>query len=772
MVLASLEPNDPQLRRDDPRFGGDYKEFRKADKAWSKRESKRRKVLEERTLPAETTLVTSAEAGEVTAATGTAAAPLEGLRAWHPKPRGQAPLSGGVMCTWDYARGTWLNASGEMHVARSSAARAADAREKQAAELEMTAQERRAICADIDAEARRDVLAAGGMLVDVAFNDWVRGGRQGWFEGEVWQLDVAGPKLPYHFRPDVRGASALGYSRGKAQRPPAYFASVAELLAERGEVMSLDAFKSYLRDVAPAILAPLFQSCEQAGKLWERAMKAKPPYRCDPKLDGRARVVYCSGFINNGGLCCGQCQYCTQPESHPSQWCHRCAHAIEQDVWEQLFQVRQRNDRILLCSGCRDGTTDLAARYAALRAELDAAAAAKAAAAELEAERKRLAAAEWQRGEAERQRQREEQQRQQQAFRAMQAERDAVHSERVTALAHNLSAGSTAVAACIRVRFVFGDSRDINPEWSHCSHCLSQRDSDIRVPFYQPLVSLTLQTVTSGGVSDEDEMWRCPGRCGFERHMTAAESEARRAACLLEVWQDRRAEACVELRRSGSASSVQCLPWDASDDSRSEWIGGGDASSSSGSDGSSSGSDGDGELDQECETWGASGPGLASLTHTALKRLCDANQLMISGKRSVLYERLCLAREHGRPGECPRCGYSQLDVVCPADAPSEPCRVECRHWRGQNARCGWMREVTPANKRVVLWLPLVDSRERDLAGVGIDAPVTPHGPRRRVASAAERAQRAFFREFASDFGEVNFNALDDSAASVAGVMFC
>ena len=77
--------------------------------------------------------------------------------------------------------------------------------------------------------------------------------------------------------------------------------------------------------------------------------------------------------------------------------------------------------------------------------------------------------------------------------------------------------------------------------------------------FYQPLVSLTLQTVTSGGVSDEDEMWRCPGRCGFERHMTAAESEARRAARLLEVWQDRRAEACVELRRSGSASSVQCL---------------------------------------------------------------------------------------------------------------------------------------------------------------------------------------------------------------------
>ena len=89
-----------------------------------------------------------------------------------------------------------------------------------------------------------------------------------------------------------------------------------------------------------------------------------------------------------------------------------------------------------------------------------------------------------QRGEAERRRYEEERQRLRLAFQVMQAERFAVHSERVAALAHSLPAGSTTVAACIRVRFAFGDLGDVNPEWSHCSPCLRQRDSDIRVPFH------------------------------------------------------------------------------------------------------------------------------------------------------------------------------------------------------------------------------------------------------------------------------------------------
>ena len=39
MVLTPLDVNDPQPRRDDPSFGGDYKTFRKADKAWNERAS-------------------------------------------------------------------------------------------------------------------------------------------------------------------------------------------------------------------------------------------------------------------------------------------------------------------------------------------------------------------------------------------------------------------------------------------------------------------------------------------------------------------------------------------------------------------------------------------------------------------------------------------------------------------------------------------------------------------------------------------------------------
>ena len=45
MVLVPLDPNDPQPRRNDERFGSDYKAFRRADKAWSERERNRRKRL-------------------------------------------------------------------------------------------------------------------------------------------------------------------------------------------------------------------------------------------------------------------------------------------------------------------------------------------------------------------------------------------------------------------------------------------------------------------------------------------------------------------------------------------------------------------------------------------------------------------------------------------------------------------------------------------------------------------------------------------------------
>ena len=45
MALMSLDPNDPQPRKDDPRFADDKKAFRKADKAWNERERTERKKL-------------------------------------------------------------------------------------------------------------------------------------------------------------------------------------------------------------------------------------------------------------------------------------------------------------------------------------------------------------------------------------------------------------------------------------------------------------------------------------------------------------------------------------------------------------------------------------------------------------------------------------------------------------------------------------------------------------------------------------------------------
>ena len=43
MVLEQLDPNDPQPQRSWGRFGGDYKAFRTADKAWNERERTRRR---------------------------------------------------------------------------------------------------------------------------------------------------------------------------------------------------------------------------------------------------------------------------------------------------------------------------------------------------------------------------------------------------------------------------------------------------------------------------------------------------------------------------------------------------------------------------------------------------------------------------------------------------------------------------------------------------------------------------------------------------------
>ena len=123
MVLSPLDPNgDPKPRRDDERFGGDYKAFRKAAKAWSERDSSRRKRLK--------------AAGAAAVARGEAAAGDElavgqaldrqadgGLC---PKPRGRVPLGAdGGRCSWDGLRVCWRDAVGCEH----SVYAARDARE-------------------------------------------------------------------------------------------------------------------------------------------------------------------------------------------------------------------------------------------------------------------------------------------------------------------------------------------------------------------------------------------------------------------------------------------------------------------------------------------------------------------------------------------------------------------------------------------------------------------------------------------------------------------
>ena len=188
------------------------------------------------------------------------------------------------------------------------------------------------------------------------------------------------------------------------------------------------------------------------------------------------------------------------------------------------------------------------------------------------------------------------------------------------------------------------------------------------MPMLRPRVSLTLQTVTPADAASEDApMWKCTGHCGFTRRMTPAEVETRRAARLLDAWEDRRLEARVELQRRRGVNLSEDLDYDQS--MQVEGVG----------DGSSSGSDqeccsdqeGQGEEEEQEGDLGATG--LGALSRTALKRLCVANHLLVSGRKSALHERLRLATEHGRSGECPRCGYSQVELVCPAHEPNVPC---------------------------------------------------------------------------------------------------
>merc|ERR1712023_170908 len=46
-----------------------------------------------------------------------------------------------------------------------------------------------------------------------------------------------------------------------------------------------------------------------------------------------------------------------------------------------------------------------------------------------------------------------------------------------------------------------------------------------------------------------------------------------------------------------------------------------------------------------------------------LKRVCAANQLLVSGSKGALEERILGCKKHGRLGSsCPLCGYSKLEL--------------------------------------------------------------------------------------------------------------
>ena len=123
MVLEQLDVNDPQPRRDDPRFGSDYKRFRKADKAWNERERSRRAKLAKLAQGAErvragelaerTEWAEHAEHARHAEQAALAENRVSAASSAHPKPRGKVPKVGGVPCTWDAQSGCWLDAAGK-----------------------------------------------------------------------------------------------------------------------------------------------------------------------------------------------------------------------------------------------------------------------------------------------------------------------------------------------------------------------------------------------------------------------------------------------------------------------------------------------------------------------------------------------------------------------------------------------------------------------------------------------------------------------------------
>ena len=112
---------------------------------------------------------------------------------------------------------------------------------------------------------------------------------------------------------------------------------------------------------------------------------------------------------------------------------------------------------------------------------------------------------------------------------------------------------------------------------------------------------------------------------------------------------------------------------------------------------------------------------MATLKIDALKRVCAANMLLVSGNKSQLLERLIGCRRHGRLGSaCPQCKCGKLEMCYRDDGPSgsfpEPSAVHCKHMKGMGRPCGYVVKITSGGKSEVLKGKLIDSPEGDLAG--------------------------------------------------------
>ena len=73
-----------------------------------------------------------------------------------------------------------------------------------------------------------------------------------------------------------------------------------------------------------------------------------------------------------------------------------------------------------------------------------------------------------------------------------------------------------------------------------------------------------------------------------------------------------------------------------------------------------------------------------------LKKLCAANNLMVSGTKQELLLRLVKCRLHGSPGTCCVCRNPKLECLyADGDVTTLPYAVTCKHMKAKSERCAF-----------------------------------------------------------------------------------